>query len=33
LHPTLQSTIGQLLAQTPNTPKVKRWKAGMKESN
>jgi 2-amino-4-hydroxy-6-hydroxymethyldihydropteridine diphosphokinase len=27
LHPTLHCTISQLLAQTPLTPKVTRWKA------
>lgn len=29
-HPTRQTTISQLLAQTPPTPKVTRWRARMK---
>lgn len=33
LHPSLHLTISQLLAQTPLTPKVTLWKAGMKESD
>jgi 2-amino-4-hydroxy-6-hydroxymethyldihydropteridine diphosphokinase len=30
LHPSLRRTVSQLLTQTPDTPKVTRWKARMK---
>jgi 7,8-dihydro-6-hydroxymethylpterin-pyrophosphokinase len=31
LHPSLRRTVSQLLARTPPTPKVTRWKAGMRD--